>query len=74
MNHQAIVSSSPLIYGIKVHMKSGIILSGFVRQGGDCDGLWLMMSRTDDMESATYINRLEVSHFELAEHPTSTGQ
>ncbi|EMF5696168.1 hypothetical protein V3954_004638 [Enterobacter roggenkampii] len=62
------IDSKPEIYRIKVYMASGITIEGFAPQGGDIDGYWLNISRTSDMQNATYINRNLVSHVELSEN------
>lgn len=56
------------IYRIKLFMKSGDVLHGFVPRAGDVDGYWLRISRTEDLENATYINKHEVAYFELSEN------
>ncbi|HAC6881673.1 TPA_asm: hypothetical protein G0D46_24130 [Salmonella enterica subsp. enterica serovar Java] len=53
------------IYAIAVHLSSGETLEGYVRRGGDIEGEWLIISRTLDMNSATYISRDKITHFDL---------
>lgn len=55
------------IYAIVVHLSSGESLEGYARRGGDIDGGWLIISRALDMNSATYISRDKITHFELDE-------
>ncbi|WP_220703943.1 hypothetical protein [Citrobacter braakii] len=54
------------IYRAKVLMKYGVTLEGFVPQGGEIDGFWIRISRTDDLQSATYINRDEIAIVEIS--------
>lgn len=55
------------IYSIVAHLTSGESLQGYVRKGGDIDGNWLIISRTLDMNSATYISRDKLDYFDLDE-------
>lgn len=55
------------IYAIAVHLSSGETLEGYVRRGGNIEGEWLIVSRALDMNSATYISRDKITHFELDE-------
>lgn len=54
------------IYAIIVHLTSGASLEGYVYRGGDTEGDWLIISRTLDMNSSSYINRDMIVYFELA--------
>lgn len=55
------------IYSAEVNLRSGEVLEGYVRRGGDVEGFWVKISRTPDMLNATYINRSEISYFNLYE-------
>lgn len=60
-----VIEKEEEIYSIVVHLSSGESLEGYVRRGGDIDGGWLIISRTLDMNGATYISRDKITHFEL---------
>jgi hypothetical protein len=62
-----IIDNPQEIYQVRVFMKSGVTIEGFAPRGGDIEGFWICISRTDDMQNATYINRDDVSYIELRE-------
>lgn len=56
------------IYAILVHLNTGTSIEGYVQRGADTeDGSWLIISRNQGLNEATYINRQMITHFELAE-------
>lgn len=55
------------IYAVIVCLRSGDLLEGYVLRGGDVDSFWLVISRTQDMQNATYINRSEISYFMISD-------
>lgn len=58
------------VYGAIVHLSSGKEIVGFVLRGGSVEkGSFIIISRTPDMDSATYINRQFITHIELHEVP-----
>lgn len=56
------------IYAILVHMSNGEKIEGYVQRGADTEkGLWLVISRSPELNEASYLNRSFITHFDLAE-------
>lgn len=56
------------IYAVKVRLRTGVTLNGFVKQGYNMVGSCVIISKTIDMKNIIYINPVEISYFELSEN------
>lgn len=56
------------IYAVKVRLRTGVTLNGFVKQGYNMVGSWVIISKTIDMKNIIYINPVEISYLELSEN------
>lgn len=58
----------PEVYAILVHMSNGEMIEGYVQRGADTEkGFWLVISRSPELNEASYLNRSFITRFDLAE-------
>lgn len=56
------------LYAVKVRLRTGVTLNGFVKRGYNMVGSWVTISKTIDMKNIIYINPVDISFLELSEN------